>query len=100
MNSFCSKKNPCLMEIGPNILLHYILHYKMMGKANGYTKFLYIDADKPSFWIIGHGEDISSAFAVFRGEAELGKTRLHQSSVCLPFGKMVSWPWSWNMTTL
>ena len=55
-----------------------VLHYRMMGTANGYTKFLYTDADKPSCWIIGHGEDISSAFAVFRGEARLGKSSLHK----------------------
>ena len=49
-----------------------VLHYRMMGESNGYTKFLYTDVNEPSCWMIGHGEDISSAFAVFRGEAELG----------------------------
>ena len=52
-----------------------VLHYRMMGESNGYTKFLYTDVDEPSCWMIGHGEDIFSAFAVFRGQAELGGCR-------------------------
>ena len=49
-----------------------VRHYRMMGASSGYTKFLYTDVDEPSCWMIGHGEDISSAFAVFRGHSDLG----------------------------
>ena len=54
-----------------------VFHYKMMGESNGYTKFLYTDMEEPFCWIIGHGKDISSAFAVFRGQAELGGPCCH-----------------------
>jgi len=34
INSYCTASNPSIMPMGPNILLHYILHYKKRGAWN------------------------------------------------------------------
>ena len=55
------------------------LHYKRIG-SDGHYRFLYTDSRRPQTWILGHGETLSTAYAVYRAPARDGRPAVTQWS--------------------